>query len=129
MASTQAPVTPDSGERLFKRLTHFNHQLARAKNRDSLVQITLTGLFGLYQAEIVELNLIEPSSGRIVAHRVTSPQIAAYYQSHPQPHYHLGQGLTGWLVEHGQPLHVKDLLPSRRQASMTYHFDRTSALR
>ncbi|MFN2149145.1 MAG: GAF domain-containing protein [Anaerolineales bacterium] len=103
-------MTPTRSETLLERLTHFHRQLAQAKNRDSLLQITLTGLFGLFQADIVELNLIESSSGRIIAHRVTSPQIASYFQSHPQPHYHLGQGLTGWLVEHGQPLHVADLL-------------------
>jgi len=102
-------LTPTDGENQLERLLHFNQQLALAKDRDSLTQVALTGIFGLIQAELVELNLIDASSGRILAHRVTAPQVAAFFQSHPQPHYHLGQGLTGWLIEHGALLHIRDL--------------------
>jgi PAS domain S-box-containing protein len=98
-----------NGENQLERLVHFTRQLAQVGSQDSLIQITLTGVFGLFPAEIVELNLLEPSSGHILAHRLTSPGVAAYFQNHPQPHYHLGQGLTGWLIEHRTPLHVGDL--------------------
>jgi PAS domain S-box-containing protein len=110
LTSTSESAVPSKSGGLLERLAHFDRQLSRARNRDVLVQITLTGLLNLLQAEIVELNLIEQSSGRILAHRITAPGVATYFQSHPQPHYDLGQGLTGWLVEHRRLLQIKDLL-------------------
>ncbi|MEJ2010899.1 MAG: GAF domain-containing protein [Anaerolineales bacterium] len=109
MTSTTEAATPSKSSGRLERLAHFNKQLSQARNRDVLLQVALTGLLNLLQGEIVELNLIEQSSGRILAHRVSAPEVAAYFQSHPQPHYNLGQGLTGWLVEHRRLLHIQDL--------------------
>ncbi len=92
----------------LERLTNLVSLLADAPSREALLQITLTGIFGLLPAEIVEVNLIEPQSGRIIPHRMTSPQVSASFQRGARSSYPFGQGFTGWLIEHGNILHIPD---------------------
>jgi PAS domain S-box-containing protein len=90
------------------RLTNFVTLLTEATSWDALIQVTLTGIFGLLPADIVEANLIDPLNGRIVPHRLTAPRISGSFQHGARSSYAVGEGFTGWLVEHGGILHIAD---------------------
>ncbi len=92
----------------LERLTNFVTLLTGATSRDALIQVTLTGVFGLLPADIVEANLIDPLDGRIIPHRMTASRIAGSFQHGARSNYAVGEGFTGWLVEHGGILHIAD---------------------
>ena len=94
----------------LERLTNFVTLLTEATSRDALIQVTLTGIFGLLPADIVEANLIDPLDGRIIPHRLAAPHISRAFQRGARSSYAVGEGFTGWLIEHGGILHIADCL-------------------
>lgn len=106
-ASTGPPASPD-GELLFA-LQSLHAALSHPKDLSALVEGALQGISHLLPFDIVELNLFDRTTGHFIPHRLCSPRAADFVADMGNEVYRLGEGYTGWLVEHRKSLLLPDV--------------------
>ena len=92
--------------------THLGERLSGAVALHEAIDAALDATYTILSADLCELNLLDPTSGNLTPHRRHSPSAAHFIDAAPDV-YHLGEGYTGWLLEHGRGLLVPDI---RRRA-------------
>ncbi|MCK5317469.1 MAG: hypothetical protein KAJ55_06115, partial [Anaerolineales bacterium] len=106
-ASAEPPASPD-GELLFA-LQSLHAALSHPEDLSALVEGALQGIAHLLPFDIVELNLFDRTTGHFVPHRLCSPRAADFVADLGDDVYRLGEGYTGWLVEHRESLLLPDI--------------------
>ena len=106
-ASAEPPASPD-GELLFA-LQSLHAALSHPEDLSALVEGALQGIAHLLPFDIVELNLFDRTTGHFVPHRLCSPRAADFVADLGDDVYRLGEGYTGWLVEHRESLLLPDV--------------------
>ncbi len=105
--SAELPDSPD-GELPFALLS-LHTALSNPEDLSTLVEGALQGVSHLLPFDIVELNLFDRTTGHFVPHRLCSPRTADFVTSLGDDVYRLGEGYTGWLVEHRESLLLPDV--------------------
>ena len=83
--------------------------LSRPEDLSAIVEDILQGISHLLPFDIVELNLFDRTTGHFIPHRLCSPRASDFVADMGNEVYRLGEGYTGWLVEHRQSLLLPDL--------------------
>jgi len=93
---------PFSLQSLFTALSH-------PEDFSTLVEDILQGISHLLPFDVVELNLFDRMTGHFIPHRLCSPRASDFVADMGEEVYRLGEGYTGWLVEHRQSLLIPDV--------------------
>ncbi len=105
--SVEKPASPD-GELPFA-LQSLHAALSHPENLSALVEDALQGISHLLPFDIIELNLFDRTTGHFIPHRFCSPRTSDFVANMGDEVYRLGEGYTGWLVEHRQSLLLPDV--------------------
>jgi PAS domain S-box-containing protein len=103
----EPPVSPDV-EFPFA-LQSLHAALSRPEDLSTLVEGALQGISYLLPFDIVELNLFDRTTGHFIPHRLCSPRASDFVADMGDEVYRLGEGYTGWLVEHRKSLLLPDI--------------------
>ncbi len=107
-AMSAEPSTSHDGELPFALLS-LHAALSHPEDLSTLVEGALQGISHLLPFDIVELNLFDRTTGHFVPHRLCSPRTADFVTNLGDDVYRLGEGYTGWLVEHRESLLLPDV--------------------
>jgi PAS domain S-box-containing protein len=88
----------------------WRNRLHAATDLDHAAQIAAAIVGQLVDYDLFELNLLDISTGLFTPHRTYSAQMQGTLDDRSHNGYRLGEGLTGWLVEHRTPLLIGDIL-------------------
>ncbi len=88
--------------------TRLGERLSGVATLKQAIDASLDATYGILGADLCELNLLDPTIGNLTPHRKHSPTAAHFIDAAPEV-YHLGEGYTGWLLEHGRGLLVPDI--------------------
>ncbi len=105
--STEPQVSPDGG--LPFALQSLHASLIHPEDLSALVEGALQGISHLLPFDIVELNLFDRTTGHFIPHRLCSPRASDFVADMGDDVYRLGEGYTGWLVEHRESLLLPDV--------------------
>ena len=83
--------------------------LSHPEDLDSLIDGALQGISHLIPSDIIELNLFDRTTGHFKPHRLCSLRASDFVTTLGDDVYRLGEGYTGWLVEHRQSLLLPDI--------------------
>lgn len=84
--------------------------LSSARDEAAIARSTIAWLQERLPADVIEFNRLDPISSNLLPHRSFSKRGAPYRGKVSGEAYHLGEGYTGWLIEHRTPL----LIPNTR---------------
>jgi len=104
---TEPQASPD-GDVLFM-LQSLHAALSHPEDISTLVEGALKGISHLLPFDIVELNLFDRTTGHFIPHRLCSPRASDFVTGMGDDVYRLGEGYTGWLVEHRESLLLPDV--------------------
>ncbi|MGB2897609.1 MAG: GAF domain-containing protein, partial [Anaerolineales bacterium] len=107
VSSRKHPAISDAG--LPFALQSLHAALSHPDDLSALVKDTLEGISHLLPFDIVELNLFDRTTGHFIPHRLCSPRASDFVAGMGDEVYRLGEGYTGWLVEHRQSLLLPDV--------------------
>ena len=96
------------------------HRVRTTSNLEQLVQVAYGYADHTFGCDVLELNVQDISTGLFSPHRAYNPGLEEGLSEVLKAGYQLGQGLTGWLVEHRQPMVVTD---ARKQSFPRPHPD------
>ena len=105
--STEPQASPD-GE-VLSTLQSLHAALSHPEDLSALVEGALKGISHLLPFDIVELNLFDRTTGHFIPHRLCSPRSSDFVAGMGDDVYRLGEGYTGWLVEHRESLLLPDV--------------------
>ena len=105
--STETPASPD-GELPFALLS-LHAALSHPEDLSTIIEGALRGISHLLPFDIIELNLFDRTTGHFVPHRICSPRTVDLVTNLGDDVYRLGEGYTGWLVEHRESLLLPDV--------------------
>ena len=104
---TEPQASPDV-DVLFT-LQSLHAALSHPEDLSTLVEGALKGISHLLPFDIIELNLFDRTTGHFIPHRLCSPRASDFVSSMGDDVYRLGEGYTGWLVEHRESLLLPDV--------------------
>ncbi len=104
-----APRTASSVGPALETAATLGAQLASAEGLEEAARAVLETVTRLLPADLVELNLWDEIAGVLRPYRLGTPQSTAFEADTRGEVYHPGEGFTGWLVEHRQPLLLTDV--------------------
>lgn len=105
--STETQASPD-GE-VLSTLQSLHAALSHPEDLSTLVEGALKGISHLLPFDIIELNLFDRTTGHFIPHRLCSPRSSDFVTGMGDDVYRLGEGYTGWLVEHRESLLLPDV--------------------
>ncbi len=105
--STEPQDSPDGG--LPFALLSLHAALSHPEDLSALIEGALKGISHLLPFDIVELNLFDRTTGHFIPHRLCSPRASDFVADMGDEVYRLGEGYTGWLVEHRESLLLSDV--------------------
>jgi PAS domain S-box-containing protein len=88
----------------------WRSKLNAASDLDHAAQIAADIVGQLIDFDLFELNYLDISTGLFTPHRTYSTRLQGTLDDRFHDGYRLGEGFTGWLVEHRKPLLIKDVL-------------------
>jgi PAS domain S-box-containing protein len=106
MSTAPPPPADDSLPFTLKSLLGA---LSHPEDLNSLIDGALQGISHLLPNDIVELNLFDRTTGHFNPHRLCSLRASEYVTTLGDDVYRLGEGYTGWLIEHRQSLLIPDI--------------------
>ncbi len=104
---TEPQASPDVD--VLPTLQSLHAALSHPEDLSTLVEGALKGISHLLPFDIVELNLFDRTTGHFIPHRLCSPRASDFVTYIGNDVYRLGEGYTGWLVEHRESLLLPDL--------------------
>ncbi len=104
---TESQASPDGD--VLSTLQSLHTALSHPEDLSTLVEGALKGISHLFPFDIVELNLFDRTIGHFIPHRLCSPRSSDFVTGMGDDVYRLGEGYTGWLVEHRESLLLPDV--------------------
>ncbi len=104
---TETQASPDS--EVLSTLQSLHATLSHPEDLSTLVEGALKGISHLLPFDIVELNLFDRTTGHFIPHRLCSPRSSDFVTGMGDDVYRLGEGYTGWLIEHRESLLLPDV--------------------
>ncbi|HUS85354.1 MAG TPA: GAF domain-containing protein [Anaerolineales bacterium] len=105
--SAEPPASAD--DELPFALQSLHAALSHPVDLSSLVEGALHGISYLLPFDLIELNLFDRTTGHFIPHRLCSPRASNFVADLGDDVYRLGEGYTGWLVEHRESLLLPDV--------------------
>ncbi len=97
------------GGEVLTTLQSLHAALSHPEDISTLVEGALKGISHLLPFDIIELNLFDQTTGHFIPHRLCSPRSSDFVTGMGDDVYRLGEGYTGWLVEHRESLLLPDV--------------------
>ena len=104
---TEPQASPDGD--VLSTLQSLHAALSHPEDISTLVEGALKGISHLLPFDIIELNLFDRTTGHFIPHRLCSPRSSDFVTGMGDDVYRLGEGYTGWLVEHRESLLLPDV--------------------
>ena len=104
---TEPQASPDGD--VLSTLQSLHAALSHPEDISTLVEGALNGISHLLPFDIIELNLFDRTTGHFIPHRLCSPRSSDFVTGLGDDVYRLGEGYTGWLVEHRESLLLPDV--------------------
>jgi PAS domain S-box-containing protein len=125
--SRSETARPQPGPDLAAQFSSFSLALDQIESQEDLIDRAIEGLLSCMPADVIEINLFDEMTGNLVPHRGYSPGSPAGPGMLEEDVYRLGEGYTGWLLEHNTSLRISetrertDIHPKTGLPQFPYH--------